>query len=248
MAKLKMNLDELKKELIVLKYTRKITKDDLRLPEWVEMHEDYREITAATDKAVLSIKNAILFQRRAVFCLTREATRELVTNDRNWKSKAGLSNDNWPVIIKLLVDVGLVKLIKAGSYKTPSVYEVVEKDLLKSLQIDVEEQRREAIHFAERFQAGNYKPDNKSDTVGSRKKRVDSIQDEEFRNDSSMTEPPLSATALELATSNTKLESNKEPSVAPSMGCKDVVPSSYDDSYSRMMDERYGKKCRLNER
>lgn len=191
MARLKAKLDELKKDLIVLKHTRKITKDDLKLPEWYELNEDYKEVTSAVDKAVVSIKNSIMFQRREYFCLVRESTREMINTDRNWKSKSGLSNDNWPAILKVLTsnEVGLVRVVKEGSFKAPTVYQVIDKDILKVLKIDSEQQRREALEFAERFQAQDRKSDNKPDTVGSRKNVVDSCNSGTEQKASSVSTP-----------------------------------------------------------
>lgn len=165
MSKLSTKLDELKKNLFVLKHTRKITKDDLRLPEWYEMAEDYKVISATIDKAVLSVKNAIIYQRRLIFCLTRNETRNLVNNDPNWKTKSGLSNENYQAVIKVLIDVGLIKEIKKGSTKSPSVYEVTDLDVLKALNLNIEEQRQEVFKFVEQNQIQDRKPDQSSDQL-----------------------------------------------------------------------------------
>lgn len=174
MARLKDKLDKLKENLVVLKHTKTIREEDLNLPEWYELKQDYDEITDAKDRVVVSIKNSILFQRRLVFCLTRETTRELIKNDKNWKKTVGLSNDYWSQINYILFNSGLVELVQKSNGKgQATIYKVIDKDILKTLQVNFDEQMKEVVDFAN----ANRSSDKKPDTVSSMKNIVISNQD-----------------------------------------------------------------------
>lgn len=166
MSKLKAKLEAASKNMITLKYTKRIQKEDLIHPEWIELKDDYNEMQDSVQlhKATVSIKNSIIHQRRVYFCLTRDTVRALITNDSNW-SKCGFSNDNYSALIKLLTeDSGMIELVKKGTgFKVPSVYRVIDKDIKKYIVIDETVQMSETLAFADRF----LKTDSKTDTVGS---------------------------------------------------------------------------------
>ena len=54
-------------KLVALQYTKKITGDDLADPAWSELKRQYKAVNDPVGKAVVSITNSILFQKRAVF-------------------------------------------------------------------------------------------------------------------------------------------------------------------------------------
>jgi hypothetical protein len=138
----------LPKKLIILEKTRKIP-DNEDLEEWVSLKEDYKKLSQSSweDRAMVSMVNAILLQRRVVFILTRKNFRELLRNDRNWKKKIGIRNDNWRKLILTATNCNIIKCIHKPTNNSCGVYEVIHKDILKYLNVDVKQQRAECIDY-----------------------------------------------------------------------------------------------------
>ncbi len=136
-------------KLIALKKTRTITEDDLFLPEWETLKKEYdsHQNGEWIDKAIVSLLNSAIFQRRVVFVLAKRPFRELAKSDKNWKRSIGLKDENWKVFIQEITGRDIVKCIHRAD-KGSFVYEIVENDILDLINIDISSQREEAIKFA----------------------------------------------------------------------------------------------------
>jgi hypothetical protein len=149
MSKFTNQLAKLKEDMVVLSTTRHIRDEDTKLPEYYELSLDYNDAVEPCDKVLVSIKNAIITQRRVVFAITRANLSTLVTSDRNWKVKAGFDNNAYPQYIATMTNpkLNFVKCIQVGSPRQPAVYEVLSEDILQYLQVDVAQQRKEVLDF-----------------------------------------------------------------------------------------------------
>lgn len=136
-------------KLICLKKTRAINEDDLWLPEWDTLKKEYdaHQNGEWIDKAIVSLLNSAIFQRRVVFVLAKRSFRELAKSDKNWKKPIGLKDENWKTLIFEVINRDIVKCIHKTD-KGRLVYEIIENDILKMINISVDEQRKEAIEFA----------------------------------------------------------------------------------------------------
>jgi hypothetical protein len=161
MARYQKILESGSKKFVMLSETRLVTEKDCEKTEWEELRLDYLEITNPLYRAVISIKNAILHQQRLVFCMTRGNTRKLITEDQNW-AKAGLDNNSWNRLIKLMIQSKIVEVIQPGTERIPNIYKVIEKDLRNSIQADEQEQIKECQDFVNNGQKRSKKEINKS--------------------------------------------------------------------------------------
>lgn len=211
-------LDELKENLVILKYTRKINDSDLLLPEWFTLAADYK---AAEDeqtiiKALISLRNAIIFQRRVVFCLSRDCTRELINQDKNWKQSPGLKNENYKLIISMAIQLNMIKEVQKGRSKQLSVYEVIDNELLQILKINVDAQTQEVFDFVNRKSKGTETGTAKGDTEVRSKKLVDSKIDGRDNNITNK-QATLNASPLpDKSKVNSEGSGNTNPSPVPS--------------------------------
>src|SRR5574343_1572376 len=135
--------------LVVLKKTRKIEAQDLSLLEWQMLKNEYDENAKSewVDKALVSMLNSIVFQRRVVFILTKRAFRELCQSDMNWTKKIGLKDESWKTFIHEATGRQLIKKVY-GTSNGRLVYELINKEILDLLMIDRAKQYQEAIDFA----------------------------------------------------------------------------------------------------
>ena len=87
----------------LLQATKLITPDDVRFDKsWGVMSGEYegaQELQWST-KAIVSLLNALVYQRRTVFILTRAGLRDLLRSDKNWKESIGLKNGYYPKFLK----------------------------------------------------------------------------------------------------------------------------------------------------
>ncbi len=168
--------------LVTLKHTHKITKDDLDLPEWWILDEHYDHATNTYDRLLVSIYNSILTQRRLVFCLTRDATQELLKNDKNWSEETGFSPNMWKQYLAHIQKCGL-KEVRKGTGKMPSIFEITDPDVLSLLKADRDAQLAQCIEFADKFDPSNkgyvkgYRFEYRNGYVaGSREKEAESVK------------------------------------------------------------------------
>lgn len=177
MSKYDKIIEKLEQDAVILQYVKTIQKEDLVLPEWFELNEDYKTTTHSLAKVIITIRNSILFQKRIFFCITRKSLRELIESDINWgQEKGSFKNEKYSYIIKLLTqDFQIMKLVqKAVNKRSVDVYQLTDESLLKHLKIDESKQLEQTISFANKFNNLNI-GDRKGDQVVSSKEKVVSI-------------------------------------------------------------------------
>lgn len=173
MSKFDKTVEKLEQDAIILQYVKTITEQDLVLPEWYELNEDYKTNSHPLSKVIITIRNSILFQRRIFFCMTRKSLRELIDKDLNWKVKGKFTNEKYSYIIRLLTkEFSILKIAqKTTNKRGVDVYQVIDSSILKHLQIDENKQFEQTITFANKFNSLN-NSDRKSDQVVSSKEIV----------------------------------------------------------------------------
>lgn len=163
--KMLSRLKKSREDLIVLKHTTLITPDHTRMPEWDQLKQAYDdESIVSVEKLAISVVNAVLTQRRVVFCLTRRAGEDLVRGDKNWTT-TGFDNNKWAQMLKILHMTDVIKSVRKGSGRCPGIYEIICPELLSVLIADKTTQMAESIEFADKFK----KTDHKTDQVPSAK-------------------------------------------------------------------------------
>lgn len=132
---------------INLTITNHLSERDNSIPKWKFLNRELEDIgPTPIHKAVWCIINSILYQERVCFTLTRDSLRKMIKNDQNLSF--GLKNDNYSKIVKVLTTgkEPLLKQIAKG--EKAYAYEVISPILLKLLVVDVNEQRKQTIDFA----------------------------------------------------------------------------------------------------
>jgi hypothetical protein len=144
------SINSVGRELVVLRRTRSIDKQDLELPEWEQMQFEYDSCQGESwvNRAIVSLLNSLIFQRRVFFILSRGAFRRLLNEDKNWKKQIGLKNDNWTVFLRTAKDRGIIKERYVSSTKA-HVYELIHSEMLNIVKINVGQQFEEAVKFSE---------------------------------------------------------------------------------------------------
>lgn len=145
-------LDQLREELVILQETRLITEQDLKIPEWYELHQEYQTAKSDVVKITISVKNAILFQKRLYFCLTRKSIRKLIENDQNWDTKPKFTDSNYKAILKFLCDdFKIMSLFQENDYMRPSIYKTEDMSLINTLVINPEKQLKQTQDFVSKY-------------------------------------------------------------------------------------------------
>lgn len=140
--------------LVSLRAVKRISDTDREYhKEWNWLGSQYvsvENIGESIHKACLSVINAILYQRRIVFCLTRDGMRSLVKNDKNFLSDVGWSDSYYPKVIGFLKRSGIIEQIKYEGFNSrkPPMYEVKTDDLLCFFKaVDRNEQYNQSFDF-----------------------------------------------------------------------------------------------------
>lgn len=138
--------------LFVLSRTRKIETQDLELPEWKFLLEEYNVHRRSVwiERALISLINAIVFQRLVFFLMSRRLFRELCRTDMNWSKPIGLKDENYR---KLVQEAILRKFIQVEE-KLPNgnwVWRVIHPTLLNHIAIDLELQKKSVTDYAKLF-------------------------------------------------------------------------------------------------
>lgn len=173
MSKYDKTIEKLEQDAIILQYVKTIQKEDLVLPEWFELNEDYKTAKHPLAKVIITIRNSILFQRRIFFCLTRKTLRSLLEVDENWEIKGKFKNEKYSYLMKLLTETfGIIKLAQKNSNSRGlDVYQVIDQSLLKYLKIDENKQFEQTVTFVSKYKELT-KGDQKRDLVNSKKEIV----------------------------------------------------------------------------
>jgi len=181
---------------VVLKNTKEISQIDIdSLAEWGYMFRQYnickeKKLEAVT-KNVCSVLNSILYQRRVVFVLTRESVKNIVSSDKNWKTRVGFRNENYRKIIGLLCKNNIIEEIvfPENKSKKTMVFKVIEPFFLSLLQVDAEKQMSEVLFFIDRKSKENNKTEKDHKTIEGLtmkeriKERMNKTLKEEFENE-----------------------------------------------------------------
>jgi hypothetical protein len=154
--KLKMKvMQNVKNNRIVLKSTKLITEEDIANdPAWEVMAKEYADSQDSewSVKAIISIVNSIIYQRRLVFLVTRDSLRDLLNSDKNWVKSIGLKTDNYKFILKILYKT-VGELVESFESKRNnrkfSIIKVNNPDILKFLSVNYDEQLKETKDFLE---------------------------------------------------------------------------------------------------
>lgn len=143
--------------LYILQKTKTIQEEDI-VPhaEWEIIKNWYRDIEKHPDvewidKAMNSVINSIVHQRRAVFAISRDGIRDILTNDKNWLEPIGLKNERYEFLLASLVEAGIIENVRERQHKKLSIYKVVSQDILEMIKVaSPEEQLREVIDFVDK--------------------------------------------------------------------------------------------------
>lgn len=141
---------KLSEEKCTLKHTCIIGDAEMTDVAWVALKSKYDSVTDPCGQVVVSLLNAILFQKRAVFALTRKVARELVEGDKNWPEKVGFGNANWKRVLKIAHTSGTFKAISEGGPGRAAIYEVTSQGILDYIGVDIAAQRQQLTTFQSR--------------------------------------------------------------------------------------------------
>jgi len=151
------NINKNKKSLIMAKNTKKITRDDIVIDSFAMLKENYdyineNELYDPLDRALLSLINCVITQKRVFLGITKKSWQNLVRNDENYiyKPGKGFGSDSYGSVIAYAIDNGMFKIIKKDNDKTPMGIEIIYEDLLEYLVIDKELQRQELLDFIDK--------------------------------------------------------------------------------------------------
>lgn len=118
----------------LLQHTETIKDQDVQVHEkWEFMKDCYNEVSKNkehdwTDRAVLSVVNSIICQRRVFFALTPELTEGLFKADKNWKSRFKKCDYDHDTLVNRLIEYGIVDVEMVGLNGTG--YKLIHEDIL----------------------------------------------------------------------------------------------------------------------
>jgi hypothetical protein len=146
----------------LLTRARIITEEDIgsnkkwkTLRAWYDQAENSPN-THWIDQALQSMVNAIVYQERIYFAITRETLKELFQNDTNWKNKISLSPSYYGFLISEMVNSGFFEAHpnnkRFKKQRKPMVFKVVDKRILNLLKAPCEkEQEQQVLNFVENY-------------------------------------------------------------------------------------------------
>lgn len=147
----KEKVEAASKELVFLKHVKVINDSDLVFPEWLYMRSQYEanQDSPWNIKALITITNSLITQRRIYFGLTVKNFREIAANDNNWDKPIGLDNNAWKGLIGLGIKIGLFRVYSSVVVKGKQriVFELVDSDILKLIEIDKAKQLSDSIEY-----------------------------------------------------------------------------------------------------
>lgn len=171
--------DANQEQAILLKYTQKITKEDIEAdPAWRLLASEYADCIKGKFrweiKATCSVINSMYKQRRIVFAITRESTRELLKSDKNWPRSIGLKQDNYRKLLAFLFKNNIIEQVEyTKASKKVMVCKLVHPEFLKVIALNIEQQTIEAINFAKNM--SKKETPSKNDMLNKYKKAIKSI-------------------------------------------------------------------------
>ena len=146
----------------LLTRARIITEEDIESNEkWKTLKAWYDQVgnspnTHWIDQALQSMVNAIVYQERIFFAITRETLKELFQNDTNWKNRISLSPSYYGFLISEMVNSGFFEAHphnkRFKKQRKPMVFKVVDKRILQLLKAPCEkEQEQQVLNFVENY-------------------------------------------------------------------------------------------------
>ncbi len=155
--------------------TRIITEEDIEIfPKWGVIKDWYEQLEAEANcdsgsihMIIQSIVNAVVYQERIYFALTRDNVISLFKNDKNWKNKKpGMKNASYKDLLEEMVESGFFEAHPENDrffkQKKPRIFKVVSEDILNLMKpVSAEEQLKQVFDFVE-----NNSGDEVGDEVG----------------------------------------------------------------------------------
>jgi hypothetical protein len=141
--------------------TRTINKEDIEdYPRWGVIKDWYEQLENHDDcdsihMIVQSIVNAVVYQERIYFALTRDIVVNLFKNDKNWKKKKpSMSNASYKDLLNTMVESGWFEPHPENDrffkQKKPRIFKVISEDVLDLMKpVPAEEQLRQVLDFVE---------------------------------------------------------------------------------------------------
>lgn len=158
-------------DYIILKNVKTIREEDLKVnKKWLSLMEGYQDVEESGSKEkmhymLMTLCNAILFQQRICFIITRNSFKELYKDDKNWSDETiknitdkGFSNNTYSKFLNYIVDEGIAKLLNPedkGINGKSLAFELLEEELLSHLNINYEEQKKTTIKYAKNQEKAN---------------------------------------------------------------------------------------------
>lgn len=168
-----------------------------------ELESDMEQRMQWLDQASTSVANAIVYQERKAFCITTRTLRDLLANDANWNPRIGLSNKTkkdgntyYSTLIAHLTErLKLIECVQKGEGKKPSVYKVIDKNILSMIDNpSMEDQIEESLNYANNssknsdLTIGDRKGDHKGVQERQKEREIESKQESESENNNCLVE------------------------------------------------------------
>lgn len=171
----------------LLTRARIITEDDLESSQkWNTLKEWYIAIEEDPNhewihKAIQSMINAVVYQERIYFAVTREKLTELFSRDNNWSKGISLSPKNYAYLLNEMIDSGIFEAHpeneRLKSQRKPMIFRIVDKMVLDLMKVVSEaEQEMQVLNFVENYDekdAGNNVGNNLGNNVGNTESKKD---------------------------------------------------------------------------
>ena len=157
--------------------TRVITDEDMELfPKWEVIKSWYEAIESDPNHESLhmilqSMINAVLYQERIYFAVTRANVVELFKNDKNWKgNKPGLRNSSYKDLLSEMVESGIFEAHPENdrfyAQKKPRIFKLIDESILSLMKpVSEDIQLKQVFDFVEN-NSGDEVGDHHGDEVG----------------------------------------------------------------------------------
>ncbi len=157
--------------------TRTITDDDMEYVEkWKTIKQWYEAIendpnAESIHKILQSMVNAIIYQERIYFAITRDSVVELFKNDKNWKGKkTGMRNASYKDLLEEMVDSGMFEAHAENdrfyAQKKPRIFKLIDQNVLSLMKpVSEDIQLKQVFDFVEN-NSGDEVGDDLGDEVG----------------------------------------------------------------------------------
>ena len=157
--------------------TRVITEDDMEyVPKWAVIKSWYEDLESDPNRDSIhmilqSMVNALLYQERIYFAITRSNVVELFKNDKNWKDKKrGMKNASYKDLLAEMVESGMFEEHPENdrfyAQRKPRIFKLVDETILSLMKpVSEAEQLKQVFDFVEN-NPGDAVGDEAGDAVG----------------------------------------------------------------------------------